>query len=204
MKEKFVKYFLEIANWKIEQEASGTSVYAGQLFRYLEILEACQKRFDIDLSASKQRDSVIKTLSGSTKDAKTLVEQMKEAAASIIDDFSKQTTMAVKSQVGVSITFDDEKKEPYFQYSFVAEEVDYGDMLLLVFFNLVSNFNLEPTRFRHCNHKDCKRLYYQFKRKTMKYCSDICSNIARNRRGKNDYAAMGKRLETLRKSHGRK
>ena len=177
--EKTLNLFLEIASMKIENEASGPSVYASQLYKWLELIDACNVMVGgMPLSQDKQHQTVSKALGGDSKKAKALLESIQKNTLACIDSFKSNETITLVYPVLPSIKYDKDGTR-FFHYGVSAtgspntQEVNW-----VIFLNLVGHMLLEPDRFRVC--PKCGKHFYQYQRKSQKYCSRSCSDMGRS------------------------
>lgn len=170
--------FLEIANWKIEEKSSGPSVYAGQLYRYVEFLQACQTSFEMELTTDEQQKNITKWLSGNDAVSRQFLKDIKKNVTNIIDDFHELKNLQADNPINVSIVYGTGNPEPLFRFSINTNKPDDSEILLIAFLNLVAGLKLEPDRFQTC--PKCTKRFYQANRKSMKYCSKACSNSGRS------------------------
>ena len=79
----------------------------------------------------------------------------------------------------VTIAFDSEDRM-VFHFGLATEKgkTDEFGVVLTIFLNLVGHMQLEPERFRIC--PKCGKHFYQYQRKSQKYCSKSCSDMGRS------------------------
>lgn len=172
--------FLELASMTIEDEASGPSVYAGSLYKWLELIKSCRLMCDgVILPLEEQQGKVTGALNKDATQAKSMLQDIQKGICGAIDTFKKRKALTPAYLMMVTIDFDKEDRI-VFRYGLPKEENKTSEfaVVLAIFMNLVGHMLLEPGRFRIC--PKCGKHFYQYQRKSQKYCSGSCSDMGRS------------------------
>ncbi|WP_163336119.1 hypothetical protein [Desulfopila sp. IMCC35008] len=176
-----LEIFLELASTKITEKDSTKSQYAGPLYRWLELIESCRLMGGgLVLAEEEQQHKVTSALTESdTRQAQTLLENIQKASLGAIETFKKREKLTSVYPVIATIGFDSEDRM-VFHYSLAVPKgkADEMGVTLTIFLNLIGQMNLEPERFQIC--PKCGKYFYQYQRKSQKYCSRSCSDMGRS------------------------
>ncbi len=172
--------FLELASTKIDNKASGPSVYAGALYKWLELIKACRLMCGgVILCQEEQQQKVAAVLNKDAKQAKLMLQDIQKAICGAIDKFKKRESLEPAYPMIARIDFDSEN-QMVFHFGLATEKgktSEFG-VVLTIFLNLVGHMLLEPERFQIC--PKCGKHFYQYQRKSQKYCSRSCSDMGRS------------------------
>ncbi len=175
-----LEIFLELAFWAEQVTPEIKSSYAAFLYRWLELLEACQFIGEgLVLDNITQKERVEAALSSENlKDAKELVKYVKIAALNAVRGVIDQRCDSLEYEVKAMLDYD-QNGEIVFRFN-----VDTSGKLptpynitSTAFLNLISYLHLEQSRFKKC--PKCGKFFYQYNRKSKKFCSPICSDTGR-------------------------
>ena len=173
--------FLELASMKIENEASGPSVYAGGLYKWLELIKSCRLMCGgVSLRQEEQQQKVARVLNKDTKQAKLMLQNIQKCIVGAIGTFKKREAVTPAYPMIATIDFDSEDRM-VFHFGLLATtkaKTDEFGVVLTIFMNLIGHMHLEPERFRIC--PKCGKHFYQYQRKSQKYCSKSCSDMGRS------------------------
>lgn len=202
MESKALDLFFEIANLKVAEIGEGVSVYAGPLFRLVEMLATCEAECKVNLNKEAAQKVIVELLSDEIKSMKLLEELQKEAVR-LITAFRDHKTISADLAVNFELVFPDTTAPAVFHFSVQNKAENKPKALLRAgFLNLVGFMGLEPDRFQNCD--VCSNHFYQELRKSQIYCSLSCSNKARNlkvfkERTESKSKGLAELNETLRK-----
>ncbi len=173
--------FLELASTKIGEEPASKSEYAGPLYKWLELIESCRVTMGgLALDEEEQQQNVARVLADSdVKMADSLLRSIQNTSLGAIDAFKNRRRLTPAFPVIVTIDFDNEDRM-VFRYGMALSGVAASEkgVTLIVFFNLIGHMRLEPERFQIC--PKCGKHFYQYQRKSQKYCSRSCSDMGRS------------------------
>lgn len=176
-----LEIFLEMASVQVAEEPASKSQYAGPLYRWLELIESCRLMGGgLVLAEEEQQRKVTNVLNDDNKKkAQTLLQNIQKASLGAIETFKKRARLTSAYPVIATIGFDS-KDRMVFNYSLSVSNgmADEFGVTLTVFLNLIGQMNLEPERFQEC--PKCGKQFYQYQRKSQKYCSRSCSDMGRS------------------------
>lgn len=142
-----------------------------------------EREFAVKVGFEEQQEMVFAGLKDADK-AYDLAKKILQDTNNILDNFIKQEKITLEkvkvSQVFTVLPWKNERiTSCVSRYSLVSGKKNYTEVLRVAFCNLIEDMKLEPERFQYC--KNCDKRFYQFKRKTMQYCSTKCSVAGRSK-----------------------
>lgn len=173
--------FLELAFASEQEMPESKSFYAAFLYKWLELIEMCRVMSGgLVMTEDLQQVRVAAALANKDLSAaKTMVHYVRQATLCAVERFRNRETILTAWPVVASICFD-EKGQMMFRFS-VASSPEIADELAVtnaLFLNLVGQLHLDPDRLQRC--PKCGRFFYQYQRKSQKYCSRACSDMGRS------------------------
>lgn len=172
--------FLELASMNIEDKASGPSVYAGSLYKWLELIESCRVMCGgVILGQEEQHQKVTGVLAKDANSSKKMLQNIQKGVLGAVETFKKREQLTPAHPVLATICFDSQN-QVVFHYGLSLKNQGHSEIevSLTIFLNLVGHMLLEPERFRIC--PKCGKHFYQYQRKSQKYCSGSCSDMGRS------------------------
>lgn len=173
--------FLELAFVSEQEMPESKSIYAAFLYKWLELIEMCRLTGGGLVMTEDQQQARV-AIALTDKDisiAKKMVYHVRQATLIAVERFMNRERILTAYPVKTSIAFD-EKDQMMFCFS-VASPSETADELAVtnaLFLNLVGQLHLEPERLQRC--PKCGKFFYQYQRKSQKYCSRSCSDMGRS------------------------
>ena len=160
---------------------------ASFLYKWLGIIESCRQVGGGLILGEPWPQQAVQTVLADIDLMRTwtLVGNIRQALLNVVLGMLSRQIVNVPTPTVTKITFDERDKMVFrFDVAIGSTIPGYPQQLpveyvitLTIFLNLVSYLHLEEDRFQRCPR--CGRFFYQYGRKSQKFCSRQCSDLGR-------------------------